>query len=68
MGKIAILTKKNVSKDSNPLSICRYNLSSYPFLNSVPEGEDIDFKCDGLHDGFYASIKYSCQVCELNLK
>lgn len=40
----------------------RFNLSTYPFLNSVPDGDDIDFKCDGLHDGFYASIKYSCQA------
>lgn len=40
----------------------RFNLSTYPFLNSVPDADDIDFKCDGLHDGFYASIKYSCQV------
>lgn len=40
----------------------RYNLSTYPFLSLVPDAEDIDFKCDGLHDGFYASLKYSCQV------
>lgn len=45
----------------------RFNLSTYPFLNSVPDNDDIDFKCDGLHDGFYASIKYSCQVCVLFL-
>lgn len=44
----------------------RYNLSSYPFLSLVPDPEEIDFKCDGLHDGFYASIKYSCQVFKIN--
>lgn len=42
--------------------IFRFNLSSYPFLSTVPDSDQIDFKCDGLHDGFYASIKYSCQV------
>lgn len=40
----------------------RFNLSTYPFLPTVPDNDDIDFRCDGLHDGFYASIKYSCQV------
>lgn len=39
------------------------NLSTYPFLDSVPAEEDIGFKCDPkLHDGFYASIKYNCQL------
>lgn len=36
------------------------NLSDYPFYERVPE--DIDFKCDGLHDGFYASVPHKCQV------
>lgn len=40
----------------------RYNLSSYPFFASVPPEEEIHFKCDGLHDGFYASIEHKCQV------
>lgn len=48
--------------NGNVISIVRFNLSSYPFLSSVPDSEDIDFKCDGLHDGFYASIKFGCQV------
>lgn len=39
-----------------------YNLSTYPFLDSVPSEEDIGFKCQDHHAGFYASIKYSCQV------
>ncbi|CAD7004824.1 unnamed protein product [Ceratitis capitata] len=39
-----------------------YNLSSYPFFSNVPPEEDIHFKCDGLHDGFYASIEHKCQV------
>ncbi|KFB44568.1 AGAP005489-PA-like protein [Anopheles sinensis] len=39
------------------------NLSNYPFLDSVPAEEDIGFTCDPkLHDGFYASIKYNCQL------
>lgn len=39
------------------------NLSSYPFLDSVPAEEEIGFDCDPkLHDGFYASIKFSCQL------
>jgi len=24
--------------------------------------DEIHFKCEGLHDGFYASIEYKCQV------
>ncbi|KAF2903758.1 hypothetical protein ILUMI_02416 [Ignelater luminosus] len=43
-----------------PRELNGYNLSSYPFYNSMPE--DIDFKCDGLHDGFYASVPHKCQV------
>ncbi|XP_055702528.1 titin isoform X2 [Phlebotomus papatasi] len=45
-----------------PRELNGYNLSNYPFLNSVPDLEDIEFKCDGLHDGFYASVKYDCQL------
>lgn len=49
-----------------PIQLRRYNLSSYPFLDSVPADEDIGFTCDPkLHDGFYASIKYNCQVSTL---
>lgn len=43
-----------------PRELNGYNLTDYPFLNSVPN--DIDFKCDGLHDGFYASVPHKCQV------
>ncbi|KAF5304760.1 hypothetical protein FQA39_LY09537 [Lamprigera yunnana] len=43
-----------------PRELNGYNLSSYPFYNGMPE--DIDFKCDGLHDGFYASVVHKCQV------
>lgn len=43
-----------------PRELNGYNLTDYPFYNGVPE--DIDFKCDGLHDGFYASIPHKCQV------
>lgn len=41
---------------------CRYNLSNYPFLDSVPSEEDIAFTCDDTKKGFYASVKYGCQV------
>ncbi|XP_014218609.1 uncharacterized protein LOC106646906 [Copidosoma floridanum] len=43
-----------------PRELKGYNLSDYPFYSSMPE--DIDFKCDGLHDGFYASVPHKCQV------
>uniref|UniRef100_A0A1A9X0H1 Chitin-binding type-2 domain-containing protein n=1 Tax=Glossina brevipalpis TaxID=37001 RepID=A0A1A9X0H1_9MUSC len=45
-----------------PRELRGYNLSSYPFFATVPPEEDIHFKCDGLHDGFYASIEHKCQV------
>ncbi|XP_053672717.1 uncharacterized protein LOC128723038 [Anopheles nili] len=46
-----------------PRELRGYNLSNYPFLDSVPAEEDIGFTCDPkLHDGFYASIKYNCQL------
>uniref|UniRef100_A0ABD2WYC7 Chitin-binding type-2 domain-containing protein n=1 Tax=Trichogramma kaykai TaxID=54128 RepID=A0ABD2WYC7_9HYME len=43
-----------------PRELNGYNLSDYPFYESMPK--DIDFKCDGLHDGFYASVPHKCQV------
>lgn len=46
-----------------PRELNGYNLSDYPFYNSIPE--NIDFKCDGLHDGFYASVPHKCQVIYL---
>lgn len=45
-----------------PRELNGYNLSSYPFFSTVPPHNEIAFKCDGLHDGFYASIEYKCQV------
>nr|CAD7570766.1 unnamed protein product [Timema californicum] len=42
-----------------PRELNGYNLTDYPFFDRVPEV--IDFKCDGLHDGFYASVTYKCQ-------
>ncbi|XP_037933102.1 nucleolar and coiled-body phosphoprotein 1 isoform X2 [Teleopsis dalmanni] len=45
-----------------PRELRGYNLSSYPFFSTVPPEEDIHFKCDGLHDGFYSSIEHKCQV------
>jgi len=43
-----------------PRELNGYNLTDYPFYDRVPD--EIDFKCDGLHDGFYASIPHKCQV------
>ncbi|XP_043279173.1 zinc finger CCCH domain-containing protein 18 [Venturia canescens] len=43
-----------------PRELNGYNLSEYPFYSSIPE--EINFKCDGLHDGFYASVPHKCQV------
>ncbi|XP_073840349.1 uncharacterized protein isoform X2 [Musca autumnalis] len=45
-----------------PRELRGYNLSSYPFLSTTPPDDEIHFKCDGLHDGFYASIEYKCQL------
>ncbi|XP_068143423.1 DNA translocase FtsK [Drosophila tropicalis] len=45
-----------------PRELRGYNLSSYPFLSTVPPQDEIHFKCEGLHDGFYASIEYKCQI------
>ncbi|XP_044744592.1 claspin [Coccinella septempunctata] len=45
-----------------PKELNGYNLSEYPFYERVPDPDEIDFKCDGLHDGFYASIPFKCQV------
>jgi hypothetical protein len=47
-----------------PRELNGYNLTDYPFYDRVPE--DMDFKCDGLHDGFYASIPHKCQVMQRN--
>lgn len=45
-----------------PRELNGYNLSNYAFLDSVPPEDDIGFKCDDKRDGFYSSIKFSCQV------
>ncbi|XP_039486268.1 serine/arginine repetitive matrix protein 1 [Drosophila santomea] len=45
-----------------PRELRGYNLSTYPFLSTVPPMDEIHFKCEGLHDGFYASIEYKCQI------
>lgn len=39
-------------------------MSSYPFLDNeqMPAEEDIGFDCDDKINGFYASIKFGCQV------
>ncbi|XP_063217842.1 nucleolar protein dao-5 isoform X2 [Bacillus rossius redtenbacheri] len=43
-----------------PRELNGFNLKDYPFYDRVPE--EMDFKCDGLHDGFYASVLHKCQV------
>lgn len=45
-----------------PRELNGYNLTDYPFYDRVPPEEEFDFKCDGLHDGFYASVPHKCQV------
>ncbi|XP_032596128.1 nucleolar protein dao-5 isoform X1 [Drosophila grimshawi] len=45
-----------------PRELRGFNLSTYPFLSTVPPMNEIHFKCEGLHDGFYASIEYKCQI------
>lgn len=46
-----------------PRELNGYNLSSYPFLDSVPDEDELEFKCDEkLKDGFYADVQYGCQV------
>lgn len=43
-----------------PHELNGHNMSTYPFFSRVPPLST--FECDGLHDGFYASIEHSCQV------
>lgn len=45
-----------------PAELNGYNLSSYPFYPTIPPRDKMNFECDGLHDGFYASVVHKCQV------
>lgn len=36
------------------------DLRDYPFYSGVPD--NITFPCEGLKDGFYASVEHKCQV------
>lgn len=45
-----------------PRELNGFNLSSYPFLDSMPADEDIGFDCEDKINGFYASIKFGCQL------
>ncbi|XP_066903627.1 trichohyalin isoform X2 [Halyomorpha halys] len=55
------IPQKDYIHDPNlPRELKGHNLTNYPFYNGVPE--DIEFECDGLHDGFYASVPHHCQV------
>lgn len=57
------IPQKDYIYDPNlPRELNGYNLSSYPFLSLVPPPEQMSFKCDGLHDGFYADTEFKCQV------
>lgn len=59
--KLTGIPQQDYIYDPNlPKELNGYNLTEYPFYERVPE--DIDFKCDGLHDGFYASVPHKCQV------
>lgn len=66
-GSIRILTGVPqvdwVSDPNLPRELNGYNLSKYPFLDSVPDSSEMEFKCDDkLKDGFYADVQYGCQV------
>lgn len=39
------------------------DLRDYPFYSTVPD--NITFPCEGLKDGFYASIEHKCQVRDM---
>ncbi|XP_039297555.1 uncharacterized protein LOC111059008 isoform X1 [Nilaparvata lugens] len=55
------IPQKDYIYDPNlPRELNGHNLTNYPFYNAVPP--DIEFDCDGLHDGFYASVPHKCQV------
>ncbi|CAH1403356.1 unnamed protein product [Nezara viridula] len=55
------IPQKDYIHDPNlPRELKGHNLTNYPFYNAVPE--DIEFECDGLHDGFYASVPHHCQL------
>ncbi|KAL1140565.1 hypothetical protein AAG570_000495 [Ranatra chinensis] len=55
------IPQKDYIYDPNlPRELKGHDLSNYPFYNSIPK--DIEFECDGLHDGFYASVPHHCQV------
>ncbi|RWS11188.1 uncharacterized protein B4U79_15179 [Dinothrombium tinctorium] len=43
-----------------PYELRGADLTNYPFYIALPE--DIDFSCDGRHDGYYANIEHKCQV------
>ncbi|XP_073980922.1 uncharacterized protein isoform X2 [Rhodnius prolixus] len=55
------IPQKDYIYDPNlPRELKGHNLTNYPFYNAVPN--DIEFECDGLHDGFYASVPHQCQL------
>jgi hypothetical protein len=65
--KLTGIPQKDYIHDPNlPRELNGFDLSTYPFYNKIPP--DIEFECDGLHDGFYASVPHHCQVKQLFLK
>ena len=60
--------QKDYVHDPNlPRELRGYDLSDYPFYGRVPKPKTMNFTCDGLHDGFYASIPHKCQVTAVTL-
>ncbi|XP_076323060.1 uncharacterized protein LOC143231989 [Tachypleus tridentatus] len=49
-----------LSDPNRPRELNGVDLNSYPFFISVPE--DINFKCDGRHDGYYSNVLHKCQL------
>ncbi|KFM68529.1 hypothetical protein X975_14086, partial [Stegodyphus mimosarum] len=48
-------------RDPNrPRELKGFDLTDYPFYIKVPE--DIDFDCENMKDGYYASVPHKCQL------
>lgn len=48
-----------------PFELRGSDLTEYPFFVNIPTDE-ITFKCDGRHDGYYANIQLRCQVSQVH--
>ncbi|XP_013772972.1 uncharacterized protein LOC106458062 [Limulus polyphemus] len=49
-----------LSDPNLPRELNGVDLNNYPFFITLPE--DIDFNCDGRHDGYYSSVPHKCQL------